>query len=112
MFLRVATKCYHPVHVYYKGCTISTLYLFRFYLGYPAIGLLKLCTFGLCGIGALADFVLIALQVISRNMTNFCAPLLEGYCYDHICVRLLHLIILGISQGSSPLLVCGLMLCW
>lgn len=35
----------------------------RFYLGYPAIGLLKLCTFGFFGIGALFDFLLIALQV-------------------------------------------------
>ena len=36
----------------------------RFYLGYPAIGLLKLCTFGICGIGALVDFMLISLQIV------------------------------------------------
>uniref|UniRef100_A0A3B4B7Z7 TM2 domain-containing protein n=1 Tax=Periophthalmus magnuspinnatus TaxID=409849 RepID=A0A3B4B7Z7_9GOBI len=35
----------------------------RFYLGYPALGLLKFCTVGFCGIGTLIDFILIAMQV-------------------------------------------------
>jgi hypothetical protein len=34
----------------------------RFYLGYTALGVLKLITFGLCGIWALIDLVLIALN--------------------------------------------------
>ncbi|KAJ0064962.1 hypothetical protein NL108_000599, partial [Boleophthalmus pectinirostris] len=34
----------------------------RFYLGYPALGLLKFCTVGFCGIGTLIDFILIAMQ--------------------------------------------------
>ncbi|OBS76818.1 hypothetical protein A6R68_16730, partial [Neotoma lepida] len=34
----------------------------RFYLGYPALGLLKFCTVGFCGIGSLIDFVLISMQ--------------------------------------------------
>ncbi|XP_014643724.1 PREDICTED: TM2 domain-containing protein 1 isoform X2 [Ceratotherium simum simum] len=34
----------------------------RFYLGYPALGLLKFCTVGFCGIGSLIDFILIAMQ--------------------------------------------------
>ncbi|KAK0150743.1 TM2 domain-containing protein 1 [Merluccius polli] len=37
----------------------------RFYLGYPALGLLKFCTVGFCGIGSLMDFLLIAMQVSS-----------------------------------------------
>lgn len=36
----------------------------RFYLGYPALGLLKFCTVGFCGIGTLIDFVLIAMQIV------------------------------------------------
>ncbi|XP_059545316.1 TM2 domain-containing protein 1 isoform X1 [Myotis daubentonii] len=35
----------------------------RFYLGYPALGLLKFCTVGFCGIGSLIDFILISMQV-------------------------------------------------
>ncbi|XP_041133835.1 TM2 domain-containing protein 1 isoform X2 [Polyodon spathula] len=34
----------------------------RFYLGYPALGLLKFCTVGFCGIGSLIDFMLISMQ--------------------------------------------------
>ncbi|XP_067452154.1 TM2 domain-containing protein 1 [Thunnus thynnus] len=36
----------------------------RFYLGYPALGLLKFCTVGFCGIGTLIDFILIAMQIV------------------------------------------------
>uniref|UniRef100_A0A3P9K7S4 TM2 domain containing 1 n=1 Tax=Oryzias latipes TaxID=8090 RepID=A0A3P9K7S4_ORYLA len=36
----------------------------RFYLGYPALGLLKFCTVGFCGIGTLIDFLLIAMQIV------------------------------------------------
>jgi len=32
----------------------------RFYLGYTGLGVLKLCTFGGCGIWWLVDFILIA----------------------------------------------------
>ena len=47
----------------------------RFYLGYPAIGLLKLCTFGICGIGALVDFMLISLQiVVPSDGSNYTIP--------------------------------------
>ncbi|XP_064349589.1 TM2 domain-containing protein 1 isoform X1 [Camelus dromedarius] len=37
----------------------------RFYLGYPALGLLKFCTVGFCGIGSLIDFILISMQLLS-----------------------------------------------
>ncbi|MBN3307285.1 TM2D1 protein, partial [Amia calva] len=36
----------------------------RFYLGYPALGLLKFCTVGFCGIGSLIDFMLISMQIV------------------------------------------------
>lgn len=36
----------------------------RFYLGYPAIGLLKLCTFGCFFILQFIDVILIALQIL------------------------------------------------
>lgn len=36
----------------------------RFYLGYPGIGLLKLCTLGFMFLGQLIDIILIATQVV------------------------------------------------
>ncbi|XP_029905150.1 TM2 domain-containing protein 1 [Myripristis murdjan] len=39
----------------------------RFYLGYPALGLLKFCTVGFCGIGSLVDFMLIAMQIVGPS---------------------------------------------
>lgn len=44
----------------------------RFYLGYPAIGLMKLCTFGGCLVGQLVDIVLIAAQIVGPA---------DGSCY-------------------------------
>ncbi|TSK53709.1 TM2 domain-containing protein 1 [Bagarius yarrelli] len=46
----------------------------RFYLGYPALGLLKFCTVGFCGIGSLVDFILISMQ----QHLCLCAVLLRG----------------------------------
>ncbi|XP_011406426.1 PREDICTED: TM2 domain-containing protein 1-like [Amphimedon queenslandica] len=53
----------------------------RFYLGYPAIGLLKLCTVGFFFIGQLVDFLLIAVQAVgpadqSEYYGAFYGPLL------------------------------------
>ncbi|XP_040466025.1 TM2 domain-containing protein 1 isoform X2 [Falco naumanni] len=39
----------------------------RFYLGYPALGLLKFCTVGFCGIGSLIDFILISMQSLPQS---------------------------------------------
>lgn len=51
----------------------------RFYLGYPAIGVAKLCTLGFFFIGQLIDIVLIALQIVgpadgSAYYTNHYSP--------------------------------------
>lgn len=37
----------------------------RFYLGYPAIGLAKLCTLGFMFLGQLTDIILIATQYVN-----------------------------------------------
>ncbi|XP_063241539.1 TM2 domain-containing protein CG10795 [Bacillus rossius redtenbacheri] len=39
----------------------------RFYLGYPAIGLLKFCTLGCSFLGQLVDIILIATQVVGPS---------------------------------------------
>ncbi len=39
----------------------------RFYLGYPALGLLKLCTLGFMFLGQLLDILLIALQIVGPS---------------------------------------------
>ena len=56
---------------YSVACLLSLFFgvfgVDRFYLGYPVIGLIKLCTFGMLGIGALADVLLILLQVFQKN---------------------------------------------
>jgi hypothetical protein len=41
---------------------LGTLGIDRFYLGYTGLGVLKLVTLGLCGIWALIDLILIALN--------------------------------------------------
>lgn len=47
----------------------------RFYLGYPAIGLLKLCTLGFMFFGQLVDIILIATQVVGpADGSNYVIP--------------------------------------
>lgn len=78
------TNGYHYTTALSLSLFFGWLGVDRFYLGYPAIGLLKLCTFGLCGIGALADFILIALQVVvPADQSN--------YVIDYYGPRLVHL---------------------
>lgn len=43
---------------------VGTLGIDRFYLGYTGLGVLKLITLGLCGIWALIDLILIALNKV------------------------------------------------
>lgn len=56
----------------------------RFYLGYPALGVLKFCTVGFCGIGTLIDFVLIAMQIVGPSDGS-------AYIIDHYGARLTRL---------------------
>lgn len=53
---------------YFVAVSLSLFFgmfgLDRFYLGYPAIGLVKLCTFGFFLVGQLVDFLLILLQYV------------------------------------------------
>uniref|UniRef100_A0A8C4NLL0 TM2 domain containing 1 n=1 Tax=Eptatretus burgeri TaxID=7764 RepID=A0A8C4NLL0_EPTBU len=58
----------------------------RFYLGYPALGLLKFCTIGFCGIGSLIDFVLIVTQVVGPSDGS-------SYIIDYYGARLTRLVI-------------------
>ncbi|XP_073936050.1 TM2 domain-containing protein 1 isoform X2 [Castor canadensis] len=63
----------------------------RFYLGYPALGLLKFCTVGFCGIGSLIDFILISMQ--RRRCDNgsrgqidaIAAVMMEGAMSQGLC---------------------------
>lgn len=52
---------------YMVSCLLSLFFgvfgIDRFYLGYPVLGVIKLTTVGMLGIGALSDFLLILLQV-------------------------------------------------
>ena len=59
---------------HYSTATMLSLFLGvfgvdRFYLGYPVLGLIKLSTFGMLGIGALTDFMLVTLQVNDLSKT-------------------------------------------
>ncbi|XP_018409350.1 PREDICTED: TM2 domain-containing protein 1 [Nanorana parkeri] len=56
----------------------------RFYLGYPALGMLKFCTVGFCGIGSLIDFILIAMQIVGPSDGS-------SYIIDYYGARLIHL---------------------
>ncbi|KAK6484852.1 TM2 domain-containing protein 1 [Huso huso] len=58
----------------------------RFYLGYPALGLLKFCTVGFCGIGSLIDFMLISMQVVGPSDGS-------SYIVDYYGARLTRLCI-------------------
>ncbi|XP_063284107.1 TM2 domain-containing protein 1 [Pelobates fuscus] len=56
----------------------------RFYLGYPALGLLKFCTVGFCGIGSLMDFILISMQIVGPSDGS-------SYIIDYYGARLVRL---------------------
>ncbi|CAG9865167.1 unnamed protein product [Phyllotreta striolata] len=47
----------------------------RFYLGYPAIGLLKFCTLGFMFLGQLIDVILISMQVVTpKDGSHYVMP--------------------------------------
>lgn len=64
----------------------------RFYLGYPAIGLLKFCTFGFMFLGQLVDVILIATQMVgpadgSAYIISYFGPVLSVIRSDNATYR-------------------------
>lgn len=64
----------------------------RFYLGYPAIGLLKFCTFGFMFLGQLVDVILIATQMVtpadgSAYIISYYGPVLSVIRSDNTTYR-------------------------
>ncbi|XP_075037887.1 TM2 domain-containing protein 1 [Mixophyes fleayi] len=68
----------------------------RFYLGYPALGMLKFCTVGFCGIGSLIDFILISMQIVGPSDGS-------SYIIDYYGARLVHLTINNETFRESQL---------
>ncbi|KAL8222390.1 UNVERIFIED_CONTAM: TM2 domain-containing protein 1 [Gekko kuhli] len=68
----------------------------RFYLGYPALGLLKFCTVGFCGIGSLIDFILISMQIVGPSDGS-------GYVIDYYGARLTKLSITNETFGKPQI---------
>ncbi|CAJ0925376.1 unnamed protein product [Ranitomeya imitator] len=69
----------------------------RFYLGYPALGMLKFCTVGFCGIGSLIDFILISMQIVGPSDGS-------SYIIDYYGARLIHLTINNETFRESQLI--------
>eukprot|EP00053_Salpingoeca_punica_P019817 m.202970 g.202970 ORF g.202970 m.202970 type:complete len:216 (+) comp17730_c1_seq1:2844-3491(+) len=60
----------------------------RFYLGYPALGLLKLCTCGFFLVGQLIDIILIALQIVTpadgtSYLMNYLGPRISRFSINN-----------------------------
>uniref|UniRef100_A0A8C9HN71 TM2 domain containing 1 n=1 Tax=Piliocolobus tephrosceles TaxID=591936 RepID=A0A8C9HN71_9PRIM len=68
----------------------------RFYLGYPALGLLKFCTVGFCGIGSLIDFILISMQIVGPSDGS-------SYIIDYYGTRLIRLSITNETYRKTQL---------
>ncbi|EFX74515.1 hypothetical protein DAPPUDRAFT_307172 [Daphnia pulex] len=65
----------------------------RFYLGYPAIGLFKLCTLGCMFLGQIVDIILIATQTVgpadgSHYIINYFGPRLSPLELDNDTYRM------------------------
>lgn len=61
----------------------------RFYLGYPALGLVKLCTFGFMLLWHLVDILLIAIQVVgpadgSHYVVDYYGAGVQRICSDNL----------------------------
>ncbi|XP_018582277.1 TM2 domain-containing protein 1 isoform X2 [Scleropages formosus] len=69
----------------------------RFYLGYPALGLLKFCTVGFCGIGSLVDFMLISMQIVGPSDGS-------SYIVDYYGARLTRLSITNETYRRTQIL--------
>ncbi|XP_042191671.1 TM2 domain-containing protein 1 [Callorhinchus milii] len=84
-------SCRNVTNYSYKVAVALSLFLGwlgadRFYLGYPALGLLKFCTVGFCGIGSLIDFILISVQIVGPADGS-------SYIIDYYGARLIRLTI-------------------
>lgn len=67
--IQLAIPCQYTNHYSYEITLLLSIFLGmfgldRFYLGYPAIGLLKFCTLGFLFLGYFVDIMLIAMQVV------------------------------------------------
>ena len=80
----LAIPCQYTTNYSYEATLLLSIFLGmfgadRFYLGYPAIGLLKLCTLGFLFLGQFIDIILIAMQIIgpadgSAYIINYFGP--------------------------------------
>lgn len=79
--------CFHRNGYHFDTALLLSIFLGmfgidRFYLGYPAIGLLKFCTFGFMFLGQLVDVILIATQMVgpadgSAYIISYYGPVLS-----------------------------------
>ncbi|CAG5099236.1 Oidioi.mRNA.OKI2018_I69.XSR.g16369.t1.cds [Oikopleura dioica] len=70
--IQVFAPCRWTNRKYYATAVVLSIFLGvfgidRFYLGYPVIGLIKLSTCGMAGIGAFIDFILILLHFLGPS---------------------------------------------
>ena len=85
-------QCRHTNGYSYETALLLSVFLGmfgadRFYLGYPALGLLKFCTLGFLFLGQLIDIILIAMQIVvpadgSYYVIKYFGPKLEIVAYN------------------------------
>lgn len=66
---KMSIDCKHTNGYSYETALLLSIFLGmfgadRFYLGYPALGLLKFCTLGFLFLGQLVDIILISMQIV------------------------------------------------
>lgn len=73
---QMVIECRHTNGYSYETALLLSIFLGmfgadRFYLGYPALGLLKFCTLGFLFLGQLIDIMLIAMQIVGPADGSF-----------------------------------------
>ena len=91
-WFQMAIHCRHTNEYSYETALILSIFLGmfgadRFYLGYPALGLLKFCTLGFLFLGQLVDIILIAMQIVgpadgSYYVIKYFGPKLDIVSYN------------------------------